>query len=169
MKMWKVAVFAALAAALTEGCKPKPKEIPPAIRAQAATDASEAEFAMQIRDYARAEPLLTHAAELVPEEPRYWLQLGAARKRLNNPSGARKAYERALNLFQAAYKRDKSTPGPLFAQMEVYVLLGKPGEAKSVYDKLVREHGTEPDVKNFVEGHLYEQLLVDPKLKEMAL
>lgn len=168
MTIRTVAICAAVAV-LLGGCKDKPKEIPKVALAEAAQDVSEAEFALQIRDYARAENLLSKAVELNPEEPRYWLQLGAARKKLANTRGAKKAYERARDVLKAQYRRDKSSAGPLFAEMEVCVLLGKPGDAKSVYERVVKDHGNDPEVKNFVEGHMFDKLLEDPNLKAMAL
>ena len=168
MKTWIVALLAVLALAVS-GCKDKPKELPRAVLAEAAQNVSEAEFAMQIRDYARAEGLLAKAVELNPEEPRYWLQLGAARKRMSNTSGAKKAYEKARDVLKAEYRRDNKSPGPLFAEMEVCMLLGKPNDAKAVYDRMLKDHGDDPDVKNFVENHMLEKLLTDPNLKALSL
>lgn len=167
----KSLLMAALAALLLlgQGCKDKPKEVSTIARGQAAQDVSEAEFAMQIRDYTRAEGLLDKAVQLDPEIARYWLQLGAARKKLNNTSGAKKAYERARELLKAEYRRDKSSPAPLFAEIEVCILLGKPSDAKSVSEQMVKNHSEDIDVKNFVANHVLEKLLVDPNLKAMAL
>lgn len=168
MRKWIVVGTAALAL-MAGGCKDKPKEVSVAARAEAAQHASEADFAVQVREYERAEGLFAKATELDAPEPRYWLQLGAVRKRLGNTSGARAAYEQARRVLQTAYKKDKKSPGPLFAQMEVCLLLGQPDEAKKVYDRLLHDHPDDRDVKNFAEKKMFEQLLVDQNLKAMGL
>ncbi len=168
--MKKQTLYIAMALALAvSGCKDKPKEIPAIARAEAAQYVGEAEFAMQIRDYARAEGLFARAVELDSEQPRYWLHLGSARKHLNNISGARKAYERARELLQLQYRGDKSSPVPLFAEIQVCILLGKPDDAKNVYDRIVRDHGAEAEVKDFVERRLFDELVTDTNLKAMSL
>lgn len=178
MKTWKVGMaiigLGLLAGgAETAGCKgknkEKPKEISVGARAEAAQNFSEAEFATQIRDHARAEGLLARAVELDPAEPNYWIQLGASRKRLGNVAGARQAYEQARDLLQALSQRDRQSPRPLFAEMQVWVLLGKPDEAKRVYEKAVRDYGTDPLVKDFVQRKTFDTMLRAPALKDIAL
>ena len=171
MKTWRIALALTVLAIVHEGCKGKEKvkEISTSARAEAVQNFSEAEFATQIRDHARAEALLAHAVELNSEEPNYWLQLGASRKRLGNLAGARKAYEKARELAQAAYKRDKKIPDPLFAEMEVCVLLGKPEEARRIYERVIRDHGADPRIQRFVRDHVLDAMLAAPRLKEMSL
>jgi tetratricopeptide (TPR) repeat protein len=161
----------ALAAALlvAGGCKDKPKEVPAAARAQAATNSSEAEFALQVREFARAEKLLEEATQLDPEAANYWMQLGAVKKRQNKTSEARKAYERARELVQADYKRDNKSPAPLFAEIEICVLLGKPDEARKVLERAKRDHKDDPDVKAFVAGKVLEQMIESPQVKAVGL
>jgi Flp pilus assembly protein TadD len=149
--------LAALALAAA-GCKDKP-----------AQNASEAEFAVQIRDFTRAEGLLAKAVELDSESPRLWIQLGTVRKRLDNKSGARKAYEKALSLLEAAYKRDPKEIAPLFGQMEVCVLLGKPDDAKKILEKARKTHADDLELKAFIAQNMLEAMIADPQVKAMAL
>lgn len=173
MKSWKLVLALAVLGLVAGGCKgkhqEKPKEISVAARAEAAQNYNEAEFAAQIRDHARAEGLLVKAVELDPEVPNYWLRLGVARKKLGNKDGARKAYEHTRELLHILYERDKSSPNPLLAEMEVCVLLGKPDDAKKIYDQVVHDHGSDPEVKEFVQNRTYDALFQSPRLKEIAL
>src|SRR5437660_226465 len=102
-------IGAAVVALAATGCKQKPKPVDPAQlehnRKEAALVESEAVFATQIREHARAEGLLVRAVQLDPDQPMYWLELGASRRRQGNKDGARAAYEQALATHQAAYKR----------------------------------------------------------------
>lgn len=154
---------------LAVGCSRKPKEIPSAVLNEAAQNASEAEFALQVREYARAESLLAHAVELNPGEAAYWVQLGGARKKLGNTSGARKAYERARDLFDQAYRKNKDNPALAFAELHTLVLLGKPDDARKLLNELQKARPDDIQVKAFVEQRMLDQLLASPAVKELAL
>ena len=168
--MNKLIVISAVALALAvAGCKDKPKEVSPAAKAEAAQLASEAEFAMKIRDFARAETLLMKSTELDPGGASYWMQLGAASKLLNKPGEAKKAYELAREVIRAEYEKDTSNPAPLFAEVEICVLLGKPDEAREVIAKAQKNHKDDRDVAMFVEGKVLDQMLADPQIKSVGL
>jgi len=124
---------------------------------------------VQIRDYARAEGLLAKAVELDSETPRLWIQLGTVRRRLDNKSGARKAYEKARELLVQIYKRDPKTIAPLFGQMEVCVLLGKPDDAKKLLEKARKDHPDSPELKAFVADNMLEAMIADPQIKAMSI
>jgi tetratricopeptide (TPR) repeat protein len=159
----------ALLACVAAGCKDKPKEVPKAVRAEAAQNASEGEFAMQIRDYARAETLFAKSVELDKMVPQYWIQLGAARKRQGNTSGARKAYEEARDICRAEIKRDKNASGFRFIEMEVCLLLGKPDEAKKLLETAKRDLPDDPTMRQFVESNALDRMSADPELKAVGL
>jgi Flp pilus assembly protein TadD len=168
MKNWTIALAVASALAVS-ACKDKPKELPPAVQAEVMQHMSEAEFAVNIRDYARAEGLLKKATELDPNNARAWIQLGIARRRQNNTSGAKKAYNEALDVLKATYKRDKKQPGPLMAQIEVYVLLGKTDDARKVLEQALKEHPSDRGIREFSEMKLLDQMAKDPQVKASAL
>src|SRR5688500_11319136 len=95
-----------LALVALAGCKPKPEDITPLQRKEAASLMSEAEFAMTLRDYTRAEPLFEKAAKLCPDDGEYWLGLGVTRRRLGNLPGAKAVYEKARSAYGDEFKRD---------------------------------------------------------------
>ena len=90
-------MLAALVLSSLTGCGRK--EITVLQRKEAANLASEAQFASTLRDYARAEGLYAKAAELCPDNGEYWVVLGVTRKRLKDNSGAKKAYENAVDAY----------------------------------------------------------------------
>jgi tetratricopeptide (TPR) repeat protein len=165
---FRVAVLFALPL-LFIACKPKPKNIPPVQRKEAATLVSEAQFAMTIRDFARAEPLLEKAAKLSPDTGDYWLNLGVVRRRLDNKSGAKSAFESALHAFQDAYKIDAKQSDALLKQIYVLALLGRPDEARRTLEKARKHAPDDPAIRTFAERNELDQLMQDPSFKEVAL
>jgi Flp pilus assembly protein TadD len=150
------------------GCKPKPREVSKSARAEAAQLVSEADFATQIRDHARAETALRRAVELDPEFSGYWLQLGFACRRQNNLDGARTAYKKALSLREAAYSREKTAENAL-NQLEVLVLLGRADDARDLLEHIRKDHGSEFAVKSFIEQGILEKMIADPTFKSLML
>ena len=159
-------VFSALFA--IAGCRDKPKEVPKAALLESAHLASEAAFAVQVREYARAEGLLAKAVEINSEDAELWMQLGVARRRLDNRDGARQAYGKALSLREAAYKREPK-PELLVQQIEALVLLGKTDEARALLEKAQKKHGNDPQIKEFVAGKYIDQMLADPQFAQLKL
>lgn len=151
------------------GCKPKPKNIPPLQRKEAATLVSEAQFAMTMRDFARAEPLLEKAAKLCPDMGDYWLNLGAARRRQGNKSGAKSAFESALEAFRDAYKIDATQSDALLKQIYVLALLGRPDEARRTLEKARKNAPDDAAIRTFAERNELDHLLQDASFKEVAL
>lgn len=151
------------------GCKPKPKDIPPMQRKEAALLVSEAQFAITTRDFARAEPLLDKATKLSPDTGDYWLNLGVARRRLGNKSGAKSAFDSALTAFQNAYKLDAKQSDALLKQIYVLALLGRPEEARRTLEKARKTAPDDRSIQAFADGKELDQLLQDPSFKEVAL
>jgi tetratricopeptide (TPR) repeat protein len=151
---------------LLGGCKPK--EITPLARKQGANFASEANFAISVRDYARAENLLAQATAVCPDTPEYWIGLGAARRRLDNRSGAKAAYEEALKASRAASKRDAKNPQPLLQQVYVLALLGREADARALLDKARTTYPENRNIRTFFENKELDRLLADPGFKELA-
>lgn len=145
------------------------KEITPLQRKQAATLASEADFASTVRDYARAESLLAQAAALTPDTGVYWLGLGSARMNLGKKDDARDAYRRALAAFEDAARDQKAGTEPMMQQVYVLALLGRVDEARRVQDKMLKRFPNDRDSRAFVEEKQLERLLDDPKFKQLAL
>lgn len=154
---------------LLTGCKPKPMNIPAVQRKEAATLVSEAQFAMTMRDFARAEPLLERAAKLCPDIGDYWLNLGAARRRLGNKSSAKSAFESALKAFEDSYRLAPKESDTAIKQVYVLALLGRGDEARRRLEKMQKAAPEDRAIRAFVEGNELDQLLKDPSFKEVAL
>src|SRR5688572_32494595 len=101
--------------------KPKPKEVSELKRKEAEHFVAEAGFAINLRDWPRAEGLLAKAVQSDPNNGMYWLSLGSARVKLGNKAGAKEAYQGALKAFEveAAAEANKTEPEPWLKQMQV--------------------------------------------------
>jgi tetratricopeptide (TPR) repeat protein len=151
--------------ALATGCGPK---ITPLQRKEAANLVSEAQFATTLRDWTRAEELLAKATSLCPDSGEYWLNLGSVRRRLDNTSGARKAYEQAAAAYGDAYESDPKDPQPLMQQVYVYSLLNQEKKALKALERAQRDHSANPNVRNFTPETL-TRMREDPGFKELAI
>ena len=157
-----------LALVVLTGCS-RHKEITSLQRKEAANLVSEAQFAITLRDYARAEPLLAKAVVLCPDTAEYWLNLGTVRRRLDNRQGAREAYEQMLDLSRDAYQRDAKNSGALAQQLYILALLGRMDDARSTLEKARKNHPDDRAIRAFVEGRQLDRLVDDPTFKELAL
>jgi len=162
-------LFSLAALLLVAGCKPSVRESTPLQRKQAANLVSEAQFAVSLRDFARAEPLLTQAVELCPDEPNFAVALGSARVRLNDKSGAKQAYETALKAFEAAQAKDAKDPELLLQQAYVLALLGRADDARALLEKTAKKYPDNRAVRAFVDSKQLDRLLADPGFKAIAL
>lgn len=156
-----------LSAILTAGCGRK--EITSLQRKEAANLASEAQFALTLRDYARAEPLLTKAVALVPDAPELWQSLGAVRRRLGNQGGAKTAYGQMLDSARDQYKADPKKTDALFQQIYALALLGRVDDARDALAKAQKNHPDDRAIAAFVESKQFDRILEDPSFKEIAL
>jgi Flp pilus assembly protein TadD len=127
--------------------------------------ASDADFAVQLRDFGRAEASLAKAAELMPEDYSIWVGLGMARRKLGNKDGARTAYQRGFDALEQTYKAHADEPGILITQIEILLLLDRPADARKLCDRMLREHANHPRVKAFVSGKEFEAMLNNPDLR----
>ncbi len=159
---------------LLSGCNKQPpattaKEATKAQRAEAALLLSEAEFAVQLRDHARAEPLLAKAVTIIHDNPDHWLMLGATRKRLGNTSGARAAYREALSLLEKDYKAAPDNIGLVLEQVHAHALLGQADKAKALLEKAGKANPNSRELQDFIKGNGLDRLLQEPGFKEIAL
>lgn len=161
--------LAALVLAIGSGCGAKKKEISSLDRKKAAAAVSEAEFALTVREYPRAEGLYAQAAALCPDTGDYWLALGSTRMKLGQRDGAKSAYKSALSAYEDSAKQDKTNPAPALQQITALALLGRTDDARSLMEKLPARFPDNRQVRNFVEAKQLDQLLADPRFKEVAL
>lgn len=167
MKRRSLVVLALVLLLAVTGCGKKP-EITPLQRKQAAALVSEAEFAITIRDFARAEDLMRQAAELCPDDGSYWMALGNLTKRNGKPAEARKAYEQCVEVYAAAYKETPQNGKLLMRQMYAEALLGHVDKARALVKKARENHAQDPEISAFDEAAL-ERMLKNPNFKELAL
>ncbi len=163
-----IAVVAGLL--LGAGCKPRTQEITALQRREAASLASEAQFALSIRDVVRAEATLARAAALCPDTGDYWIELGRCRVRLGHRGEAKAAYHSALAAYEAEAAKNSATRGPaLLRQLYVLALLGQSDEARARLAQALKNFPDDRDVRAFADSKQLEQLLASPGLKEVAL
>jgi tetratricopeptide (TPR) repeat protein len=156
----KTRVFFSLAVVVlcgTPGCSPTSKEITSLQRKEAAALDSEAQFALQLKDLARAEGL----------------DLGSIRVRLGKKDAARTAYQGALQAYEGAAANAKAgeapDPGPWLQQVYVLALLGRVDDARSVLAKAQKKFPESRAVRSFVEGKQIDKMIADPSFKLIAL
>lgn len=149
-------------------CSKKAPEITSLQRKEAANLMSEAQFALALRDQARAEELIVKAAALCPDNGAYWLDLGSIRRGLENRDGARQAYTEAAKAYAATYKADRKELQPLLQQIYVESLLGNTKVAQKLLKQAIADHADNPAVKNLTPQWL-ETILADPNFKSLAL
>lgn len=154
---------------LGAGCGRKGKDITELERKQAANLASEAQFAVTLRDYARAEPLFAQAAQLTPDTGQYWVNLGVARVRLGNKSGAKSAYEKALAAYRDAAKEEPEASDPVLQEIYVLTLLGRQGDATKRLERALKDRPNDRALRSFAQDKQLERVLADPSFKEISL
>jgi Flp pilus assembly protein TadD len=148
------------------GCRAR--EITSIERKEAANVISEAEFAMTLKDWSRAEGLYAKAVALCPDQGETWTGLGVARMHLHNPSGARDAYKSALAAYRDAIKLDPSDSIPVIRSASLLVILGRTDEARSLVDGAFAKNPGDRRLKNFVEMKGVDKIAADPGLKEVS-
>lgn len=131
---------------------------------------AEADFAVNLREWTRAEGLLLKAAELAPEDGEIWINLGAARVMRGDKAQARAAYERALSLLAGAASEKTGAPvEPWLRQVYVLVLLGREKEARTVLEKAGRRLDGNRELKDFIANRGIDLLLTDPVVARVRL
>jgi Flp pilus assembly protein TadD len=156
-----------LAAALVlAGCRQR--VITPLERDEAANDVSEANFALTLHDWTRAEGLYAKATELCPDEGDAWASLGVVRMRLHNPNGARSAYKSALSAYEADGRRNPADTALVIRRAYLLVLLGRQDEARSLIDRARSELPADRRLRSFVEARGLEKMTADPAIKELS-
>jgi Flp pilus assembly protein TadD len=148
------------------GCRPR--AITKLERDEAANVISEAEFAVTIKDWVRAEGLYAKAAELCPDQGETWVRLGVVRVHLRDPDGARAAYKSALSDFEDDFKRDPSNTSSVIRGASVLVILGRTEEARSMVDKAYAKYPDDRRLRTFVEMKGVDRIVADPGLKEIS-
>ncbi|MEI7552395.1 MAG: hypothetical protein WCL24_08680 [Verrucomicrobiota bacterium] len=148
------------------GCGPR--EVTPLQRKQGASLASEAGFAVSIRDYPRAEGLYAQAVAACPDTADYWLSLGTVRRKRNDRAGARTAYEQALTAARAHDRRDGADDQALLPAFYALVLLDRADDARALLAQARREHPNNRMLRNLADQDEIGRLVADPGFRELA-
>lgn len=154
---------------LSSGCGSNDVEVNSRDQKEAANLVSEAQFALQLRDSARAEGLLTKATKLDPTVPDMWLMLGACRKRLGNSGGAKQAYKEALSAQERLAKKEPTLGDPRLGQVYIHALLGDEPAARKALDKAAKDLPNDRSIRQFIADKALDRMLTDPGFKENAL
>jgi Flp pilus assembly protein TadD len=144
------------------------KEITSLERKEAANVLSEAEFAVALKDWHRAEGLYARAADLCPDAGNTWTSLGIVRMRLKNREGARSAYKSALSAYGNSIDRDPADSQSVIRRAYVLVVLGRVEEARSFVGKAHSRFPGDRRLRNFVENHELDTMIADPGLKSVS-
>jgi tetratricopeptide (TPR) repeat protein len=163
MAVWMVATAVALAG----GCARK-RTVTDRDRKEAAHLASEAQFAMSVREWPRAEGLLAKAVQASPEGD-YWLSLGAARVRLANRSGAKAAYEAALKAYASDAMRNAARSDAWVKQVYVLALLGRREDSRALIIKAATRFPNDAKIRGLLDAKEFEKMVTAPTFKDMAL
>jgi tetratricopeptide (TPR) repeat protein len=153
-------------AAAFAGCSAR--QISSIDRKESANVISEAQFAVALKDWNRAEGLYQKAAGLCPDQGETWVGLGVVRMRLHNPSGARDAYKSALSAYADDVKRDSTNTIPVIRCASVMVILGRTDEARAMVDKALARNPGDRRLRNFVEMKGVDKIAADPGLKDVS-
>lgn len=151
------------------GCGRRPKEITSLQRKEAETLASEADFAMTLRDLPRTEALLTKVVALCPDEGEYWTNLGAVRMRLGDREKAKSAYQSALTAYKDASKAEPKNPELILQQVYVLALLGRVDEARKLVEQTQKKMPEDRVIREFVEQKQLDLMLAERTFKEVSL
>jgi Flp pilus assembly protein TadD len=148
------------------GCRAKqPTQLE---RDEAANDASDADFAVTIKDWGRAEGQYAKAAELCPDEGDVWMNLGITRMRLHRPDDARTAYKSALRAYKQDIKLNPGNSATVLREAYVLTVLGRPEEARKVVADAHDRDPTDSRIQGFIDANGEDKMLADPAVREIT-
>lgn len=145
-----------------------PKEVPTAVEAESGKLVSEAEFALQLRDAARAEKALSQAVKLRTDIPEWWMLLGLTQKTLGKTSDARASYKKALAIHERRYEVT-GEPDHVLPQLLTLVLIGRDDDARALLAKAAKKHPTSLPIKKMVEAGVVDRMLADPDVQQRRI
>ena len=165
---FKFFLSGALLLALAAGCGAKRKVPTEREQKQAALYASEGQFALNMKQWPRAEELYGKAAEASPEG-NYFLSLGVARLRQNKRSEAKAAYEQAVRAFADDAVRAPNYSEAWLRQAFVLAVLGRMDDSRAILAKAAKLFPNDSKVRALADPKGFEQMIAAPNFKEVAL
>jgi Flp pilus assembly protein TadD len=145
-----------------------PRPVDKRVAAEAEGHASEAAFAAQVRDYARAEASMAKAIALRDDLPEWWFSIGLVRNRLGKKDEARTAYRRALALHEDRYDETEAT-SEIISQIYVLLVLNRESDARKLLEKATRKHPDDSRLADFNRAQGIDRLLADPEVRANQL
>ena len=153
---------------LGAGCKPQRKVITDHDRRAAAHLVSEAQFALSVREWARAEGLLGQAVAIAPEGDTF-LTLGAARLKLGNRAGAKDAYESAVRAYADQAALEPTQSGPWMKQAYALALLGRKDDCRALLARGAKQFPNDARLRALQDPRQFELMISTPSFRDMAL
>jgi len=147
-------------------CGAKKKEVTREDRIQAGKAAGEASYANFRGDFAAAERALVRAVELDPFNADNWFDLGIARIRIKDKSGAKAAFKEVLSLCKDNAAKEPANAAWLVKQIRPMVILGRVDEARALQKRVLEQFPNDPQVGVFRDPKAIDRLLEDALLKE---
>jgi tetratricopeptide (TPR) repeat protein len=163
--MQRAALLTAAVLALA-GCHRR--EITKLERDQAASILSEAEFAVTLKEWPRAEGLYIQALTICPDEGDAWVNLGMVRMHEDNHDGARAAYKSAVSTFDDALSRNSADTKSAIHRAYVLLILGRADDARAGIEKARAANPNDELIRDFAERHGVDKMLEDPALKSLS-
>lgn len=145
-----------------------PKEVSTAVEAESGKLVSEAEFALQLRDAARAEKALAQAVKLRADIPEWWLLLGSTQKTLGQTGEARSSYKKALALHARRYELTQREE-LILPQLLDLVLLGRDADARELLADAAKDHPDSLPIKKMIEAGVVDRLVADPEVQQRRI
>jgi Flp pilus assembly protein TadD len=164
--MMQRAVLLLTAVLALSGCHRR--EITKLERDEAANLVSEAQFAVTLKEWTRAEGLFAKATQLCPDDGDMWVNLGMVRMRLNDHGGARSAYKSALSAFKDEISLNPTHMQTRLHRAYILVILGDQDDARDEIEKARAKYPDDRLLRNFAENHGMEKMLADPDLKSLS-
>jgi len=161
-------IFMLALALAVAGCQPRQKIATERERKEAAQLGSEAQFAMTMRQWARAEGLYAQATKLHPDGS-YYTNLGAARIKLGNRAGAKDAYQEAIKSCELDAQLNPADPEPWLRQAYLLALLGRVDDGRAQLKKTEKKFPNHRRVRAFIDGKQFDAMIASPGFKENAL
>ena len=165
---WGIIFCSALVLAVAAGCAAKRKVPTEREQKEAALYASEGQFALNMKQWPRAEENYLKAARASPEG-NYYLSLGLARLRQNKRSEAKAAYEEAVRAFADDAVRAPDFSEAWLRQAFVLAALGRMDESRAVIAQAAKKFPNDAKVRALTDPKAFEQMIAAPNFKEVAL
>lgn len=115
--------------------------------------ASQGAIAFKTMDYAKVQSLAAQAPKVYPEFAEAWVGFGMASVRLKQTDVARKAYERALSLYQVRQRANPDNANNELQQIIVLSLLGRTDKAAALLKQAQSDYPNDPQISRLAENY----------------